>query len=246
MLAAWGIIAWQTVGLLTNAGQSDALGYWITPISDPYRVPWGGFPAFPYSPAAVLAPLWPIQHIPLAVWLAWWMALNVGIVVWLIGPLAAAVLMLGPTVGDSWNPLLSGLWWGNIPFLMVAAVVLLRRVPAVGAFLVLTKVTPGVTLAWFAVRRQWREFAIAVGTTLGIAAISFAIVPNLWTQWLALMVSQPSPDLALAPPLLLGPASVRAVLALGLWPSARGRTDPGRSRLRSGSPSPRSGPRALS
>ena len=97
--------------------------------------------------------------------------------VWLLrSPVLAAVCLLGPATADSWNPLLAGLWWGNIPFLMVAATVAMLRYPASGAFLLLTKVTPGVVTAWFAFRREWRSLAIVVGTTIAIAAVSFVIV----------------------------------------------------------------------
>jgi len=47
----------------------------------------------------------------------------------------------------------------------------------------LTKVTPGVGVLWFLVRREWRSLAIALGATAAIAAISFALDPAQWMRW---------------------------------------------------------------
>ena len=43
--------------------------------------------------------------------------------------------------------------------------------------------TPGIGLAWFAVRREWRSSALALGVTALIVAVSFALDPALWRQW---------------------------------------------------------------
>ena len=50
---------------------------------------------------------------------------------------------------------------------MAAAIALGFRYPAAWSFLLLTKVTPGIGLVWFAVRREWRPLAIALGFTGG-------------------------------------------------------------------------------
>ena len=76
------------------------------------------------------------------------------------------------------------LYHGNVHLLMAAAIWLGFRYPAAWAFVLLTKVTPGVGLAWFAVRREWRSLAIALGVTAGLVAISFAIDGRLWESWL--------------------------------------------------------------
>jgi hypothetical protein len=47
----------------------------------------------------------------------------------------------------------------------------------------LTKVTPGIGLLWFAVRREWRSLAFALGATAAIALVSFVILPNQWRDW---------------------------------------------------------------
>ena len=76
---------------------------------------------------------------------------------------------------------------GNIHLLLAAAIVLGFRWAGTWAFVLLTKVTPGVGLLWFAARREWRALAIALGTTAVIAALSFVIAPDAWRDWIALL-----------------------------------------------------------
>jgi hypothetical protein len=73
---------------------------------------------------------------------------------------------------------------GGLHLLIAAAIVLDFRWPATWAFVILTKVTPGVGLVWFAVRREWRRLAIALGVTAALVLISLVIDPALWRAWL--------------------------------------------------------------
>jgi hypothetical protein len=85
---------------------------------------------------------------------------------------------------------------GNVQPLILAAVVLGLRYPAMWAIPLLTKIGPGVGLLWFAVRREWRSLGIAIGTTFAIAVASFVIDPSAWRDWIAFMVANvatPSP-----------------------------------------------------
>ncbi len=75
------------------------------------------------------------------------------------------------------------LWGGNITLLIALAVVAGFRWPAAWAFVLLTKVTPGVGLLWFAVRREWRSLAMALGATLAVVAVSSLVAPGLWRDW---------------------------------------------------------------
>ena len=54
------------------------------------------------------------------------------------------------------------------------------RWPVAYAFLVLSKVAPGVTALWWVVRREWRNLAIGLGSAAIIVAISFALSPATW------------------------------------------------------------------
>ncbi len=80
----------------------------------------------------------------------------------------------------------------------------------------LTKVTPGIGLAWFLVRREWRSLAVALGVTAFLAAVSFVINPEAWRSWItdslgATAAGAPLNQLAIPVPLW-----VRVPLALVL------------------------------
>jgi hypothetical protein len=52
----------------------------------------------------------------------------------------------------------------------------------------LTKITPGIGLLWFAVRREWRQLAIALGATAAIAAASALVMPDAWREWVDVII----------------------------------------------------------
>jgi hypothetical protein len=113
--------------------------------------------------------------------------------VWALA-LVAIGIALFPFVGFDHalrHPLLYPLL-GNIQPLLVAAIVASFRYPALWSVVVLTKLAPGVGALWFAFRGEWRNFAIAVGATVGIAFLSFAIAPNLWFQFVEFAVRSTS------------------------------------------------------
>jgi len=72
---------------------------------------------------------------------------------------------------------------GNISLLLAVAIVVGFRWPWTWSLVLLTKITPGVGLLWFAVRREWRSLAIALGGTLLVAAVSFVFLPEQWRSW---------------------------------------------------------------
>lgn len=173
--------AWRTA-TETSAGEAyDARAYWEAAHGDPYARPVLGSPvAYYYSPAflQVFAPLLALSF---PAFLAAWYLLN-----------GAALVV----VARSWLPvaLLTGfvgleILRGNIETLMALAIVAGFRWPAGWAFILLTKVTPGVGLLWFVGRREWRNLAIAVGATVLIAGVSFVIAPALWTAWVASLIA---------------------------------------------------------
>ena len=83
----------------------------------------------------------------------------------------ALALMAGPAIGAAlFIPAVAiEINAANINLLIVGAVLLGFRFPWTWAFIILTKVTPGIGLLWFAVRREWRHLAIALGATAVIA-----------------------------------------------------------------------------
>jgi hypothetical protein len=89
------------------------------------------------------------------------------------------------------------------------------------AFPLLTKVTPGVGVLWFAIRREWRAVAIALVTTAGVVVLSFLTTPpGEWLEWgrvLAGNAGAPIDSGSLPVPLL-----VRLPVAVALvWWAAR-------------------------
>lgn len=99
------------------------------------------------------------------------------------GP-AIGVLLVIPAVAIELNA-------ANINVLLVGAVLLGFRYPATWAFVILTKLTPGVGLLWFAVRREWRSFGIAAGLTVAIAVLSFALAPWMWHDYVGALAGAP-------------------------------------------------------
>ena len=99
--------------------------------------------------------------------------------------LVAIGIVLFPFVGFEHplrHPLLYPLL-GNIQPLLVAAIVASFRFPALWSVVVLTKLAPGIGALWYAFRGEWRSFAIAVGATLALGLVSFAIAPAVWFQF---------------------------------------------------------------
>ena len=129
----------QTVGF-------DALSYWIYSIDDPYRITHGTMGSFVYSPVAArlfqadsLLPFWQF------LWL--WMGVLLATALWLGGRRWWIAVLAFP-------PVALELYHGNIHLLIAAAIALGFRYPAAWSFVLLTKVTPGVGLLWFAVRHE--------------------------------------------------------------------------------------------
>lgn len=153
----------------------DAFAYWAVNLSDPYRVAAGGFGAFTYTPVAArvaaLASLLPFWQF---LWL--WEAILVGTLIWLGGRRTLMLLAFPPIALE--------LYHGNVHLLIAAAIVLGFRYPVAWAFPVLTKVTPGVGLIWFAVRREWKALGIAVAAIAVLSGFSLLVDGKLWGDWL--------------------------------------------------------------
>lgn len=189
---------------------NDAHAYWAVTVEGMYAN--GLAPnrdAFLYPPPAGLVAA-TFDILPYDVFHALWRLLQVGVLVGLAGPLAGPLALL-PLVGNE-------IAVGNISLLMAGAVVLGFRWPAAWAFVLLTKVTPGVGLLWFAVRREWRSLAIALGVSGALAAVTIPLFPGLWADWIDLMVAslrQAPPDTAAAVPFVVRLALGALVVVIG-------------------------------
>jgi Glycosyltransferase family 87 len=165
----------------------DAFAYWSTRDGVMYGGPIGTggagvIGAYLYSPAfaQVLAPA---VRLPWPVFAALWTALNFAVLWWLARRAAvpALVLVLLPPVAFE---IISG----NVHLLYAAAIVAGFRFAGTWALMLLTKLTPGIGLLWFAVRREWRPLAVALGFTAVLAAASYLLDPGAWRTWADLIV----------------------------------------------------------
>ena len=183
----------------------DAHAYWHAAPLDPYN--FGALytqDAYFYSPAFTQA-LWPFHALPWPIFAALWtLALTVALT-WLGGRYLGYLLLI-PFVFIE-------MAMGNIHFLIAAAIVVGFHWPVVWAFILLTKVTPGVGLIWFAVRREWRNLGIAVAVTIVIAGVSFILAPSAWADWIGVLRSTSAADHRPATPFDFIPLAVRVVLA---------------------------------
>ncbi len=158
----------------------DAISYWAPRLAAPYaQADWTTVGAYVYSPA-FLQIVSPLQHLPWLVFMGVWTALLLVAVRFLTGPSLFAIGVLLAT---------AELIGGNISLLLAVAIVIGFRWPAAWGLVLLTKVTPGVGLLWFAVRREWRSLAIAFGATLVVAAVSYAMMPWAWAEWVSVLTN---------------------------------------------------------
>jgi hypothetical protein len=161
------------------ADSVDAYAYWTTRSGDFYAAAQTGqIGAYLYSPAFAQA-LAPLVWLPVAVFAALWTAINCAALWWLLGRLALPSLLFLPIPFEIIS--------GNVHLLYAVAIVAGFRYPVSWALIVLTKVTPGVGILWFLVRREWRAFLLAIGVTAAIAAVSFLLDRASWVTWLHLL-----------------------------------------------------------
>jgi hypothetical protein len=159
---------------------TDHVAYWRARMPDPYGVSYVGGPdAFLYSPAfaQVLSPITGVLSEPAFV--ALWTAALLGILLLVTGRWAGLMLLV-PGVAFE-------VFAGNIHILMLAVTIFGFRWPALWSFVLLTKVTPGIGLLWFLLRREWRSLAVVLLVTAVIIAVSWALDPRLWSEWIALL-----------------------------------------------------------
>lgn len=210
---AWLIFFWLwLIGFQSTFVEVDAEAYWGLDLDSLYRGSrLGDQDAFLYSPLIAWLFL-PFSWMPYEVFYAILAAANLTALVWLVGPEIAAVALLAQPVSNE-------VARGNIHLLLAAAIVIGFRYPGAWAWVLLTKVTPGVGILWFAFRREWRRMAVAVGWTAAIAVVGFVIAPELWLRWFDLLAANAE---STRPSVLPVPVWVRLLgaailLGLGAW-----------------------------
>jgi len=223
-IGRWGVFAGALVyctlvltGVVSYSGtraegivMGDAAAYYYldTPYDWSDRPPGAG--EFRYSPAFTWA-VAPLRLLPWELFAALWFAAHVGVLLYLRIPW---MLAFPGVIDDAVR--------GNInTFLALAVVLIVRRTawPLWGAFF-LTKVTPGVAVVWHLARREYREFGAAVAVTAAIVGIGYALDPQLWSQWIALLVAGPETYAATVAQAV--PLPIRIGLAAGLSAYAAG------------------------
>ena len=100
---------------------------------------------------------------------------------------------------------------GNLNLIAGALVVLGLRHGWAWAPMLLTKVTPGVGLVWFAVRREWRMLVIAAGATLVVALPALVLAPGAWVEWVGSLIGNIGQSDTM-PLLIRGPLAVALVV----------------------------------
>lgn len=174
---AWFLVGWFVIHYDFDF-LTDARAYFNGALA-PYQGTVGTKGVFTYMPPLANA-FAALAVIPQPVVLAAWFALNVGVTLWLLRGQWLVGLMLAMPIADA-------LATGQIELLMAAAVVVSLRWPATWALPLLAKSTTGVGLLWYVVRREWRQLFIALVIVAAICAVSFAVAPGLWSDWLVFL-----------------------------------------------------------
>lgn len=195
----------------------DLHAYWMSRGGVDYANQHAG-PAgtFLYSPAFAQA-IRPLTILPLPLFAAIWTSIGAALLIWLTGRRALLIALV--------PPVLITLVQGQLDIAFACVAVLGLRWPALWVLPLLTKVTPGIGIVWFLVRREWRQLVIALGATLAVMGISFALDPGGWASWVAMLLRAEFPS---DPQLvyLNVPLTVRFPLALAVivWGARTNRT----------------------
>jgi hypothetical protein len=163
--------------VLSDVLGQDAHAYWLAGQGELVygRVP-GQRDAYLYSPA-FLAVIRPLSMLPWPLFLATWICLEAAVLLWLVKPLqtrwSVPVFLL----------CMPELMVGNIYVLLAGAAVIGMQKPAMWSFPILTKVTAGVGLLWFAVRGDWRRLLVIFSTGLHAGPRVFGVVQASVEHW---------------------------------------------------------------
>ena len=159
----------------------DARGYWSFDPANPYREAFGNLnalTAFRYAPPIALA-FMPLQVLPWVPWITLWTLVQFAALLFLTRRWALAALAFYPVAME--------VSAGNVNLLIGVAVVAGFRWPAAWSFVLLTKISPGVGLVSFAVRREWRPLVIAAAATFLACVLAAVVRPELFAQWFEML-----------------------------------------------------------
>jgi len=193
-VARWGVFAGALIYVLLVLTRSvpyfateppvmmgDAAAYYLSDTPYDWSDRPDGVGEYRYAPAF----LWliaPLRLLPWEVFAVAWFVAHIGVVLYLRLPWMLAF----PGVMED-------AIWGNVNTFVALAVVLIvrHRAAPLWAFILLTKVTPGVAVVWHAARREWREFGVALGFTALIVVVGVVLEPRLWASWVEALIAAP-------------------------------------------------------
>ena len=165
----------------------DAPSWWYIDLGDLYgraEQSLTTYGAFRMAPVAAWL-LYPLTLLPSwAVFIGVYTVLQAAAVILLAGPRRGLLLIL------AFPPVLLELLNANVHLFMALGIWAGMRWPGAWSVLLLSKVTPGVGVLWFAFRREWRNLALALGTTGAIVAVGFVVAPAQWAEWFRALVIQ--------------------------------------------------------
>ena len=134
-----------------------------------------------YSPAFAQL-LWPFTLLPWDAFRVLWIVAACASMVWLLWPLGGLL---------RWEAIALACYFclnAKADWIVALGAAIGFRYPGAWAAIVLTKVTPGVGLLWFALRREWKALGWAIGTTAALVAVSILIAPHLWPDWFGVLL----------------------------------------------------------
>ena len=197
----------------------DAYAYW-RPVTggSPYDgAAVGELGSYLYSPAFKLLFV-PLGALPWPIFNALWTTLNLGVLRAVAGRYTLVLLLFPPVPFEIVS--------GNVHILFAAVAAWGLTRPWLWVLPILTKVTPGIGVLWFAVRREWRPLLTASVVTGLIVAASVALTPTWWSDWLAVLrdgqsVPAETPGWFLPVPLWVRLPAAAALIAWGAWGARR-------------------------
>jgi hypothetical protein len=167
--------------------------------------------AYFYSPAFAQL-IRPLASLPWPVFRLVWAIPAVGAFVWMLRP--ASRRFLPPLIVFAAFSIESG----NVEWLYGLVAIFTVTTPGGWAVPLLTKITPGVGMAWYAGRREWRKLLLALGVTIFIATISFVLAPSLWSDWVRALTyasAHQSPNGMANAPIVIRVAAALAIVLGG-------------------------------
>ena len=218
----WREISWAglpvilVLGLSVPGDMRDTGAYYGATLDNIYRNSTFLHTGYVYSPAfSLLAEpfrWFPIQVMQGAIRIGDTLALAYLVTPWLG---AAMILVDFPGVRAS-------LGAGDIGFIVGALMVWVLWRPWLWPALLLTKVSPGVGLAWHLARREWRALGIALGVTALLILVTLPFMWSAWFDWVGVLtgsnvgIAEAYTGLPLIPRLLFG-ACIAGVAGLLGW-----------------------------